>query len=51
MLLRAANAELTGPGVAATTKPKSTQNRRGDTGVRLSVVLDGAAIAADEKPQ
>jgi len=33
------NAELTGPGVAATTRPKSTHNRRGDTGVRLNVVL------------
>jgi len=33
------NAELTGPGVAATTRPDFTQNRRGDTGVRLNVVL------------
>ena len=33
------NAKLSGPSVAATTRPKSTQNRRGDTGVRWSVVL------------
>ena len=33
------NAELTGPGVAATTRPEFTKNRRGDAGVRLNVVL------------